>query len=179
MNQEASSNQEKKSNKKQWIALVIALCFLAASLVYRQDKIAAMNNVSINNAENSTPEEIFENEIKVMNLLADKFDEISKDMNKVDELGQPVMDLVSKWLKIKEMKNTLSAEEVAGQTKNYKEEIELALSRLQYSSMPIPLYKGGQNLMDQVGKALGALFGKKAKASADKAAKNLSKEQTK
>ena len=158
-------NQEKaKSNKKQFIALGLSLCFLGGALVYRQDKLEEAKIVSIIDAENMTAAEVFTNEIKIMSALATQFDEISKAPDKLEERGQPVMDLVAKWVKIKENKKTLTAEEIVAETKKNSDEIKNGLERLKFSSMPIPLYSGGQSLMDQVGEALGALIKQPAEA---------------
>jgi len=162
-------NQKKqKSTKKQLIALAIALCCFGASMAYRQVKIEEQNRISENLDENIPADVLFKDEVKVMNALADEFEKIhaAKSATRVDDHGQAVMDLVSKWRRIKELKKNFTAEEVTAEAKKNKESVQLAITRLKNSSMSIPLYAGGHNLMDQVGKALGALIKKPAKSSA-------------
>ena len=149
------SKESKKSNMKQWIMLILSLCFLAGALKYRQVKIESLNTISVNYGENVTAQQVFNDEVKVMNELAAEFDKINETRD-VEKHGQPVMDIVSKWAKIKEIKGSFSAEVRNAEIAKNKEDIKTALTRLQNASLPIQLYQNGQSLMAQVGDALGA-----------------------
>ena len=127
-------------------------------MTYRQMNTVSADTITENYGENIPAQKLLKDELTVLNALADQFDEINKQSTTVEAHGQPVMDIVSQWVRIKELKANSPAEEIMVVVETNKELSKNTLARLKNSSMPIPLYEGGQSLMDQVGTALGALI---------------------
>ena len=148
------STQEKKSNKKQLIILGISLCFMAGAFTYRHYKIEAMKALPTEYSGTVSVEQVFKDELKVMHAIAGEFDQIVKDDN-LNPDGTAVMELIEKWKYIKNHKKSFSMEELTAATKANKEVTKVAITRLQYSSLPISITDAGKKLMKQVGEELG------------------------